>query len=707
LARRSNFSLPRFVFLPLIALLSSCLLACAGPVRSVVPPPDQFVMQPWSLITSGVYQAVAVGDLNGDQHPDIAAGSSVPGGVALWYGDGRGGWSPPVFLPTKGDVRSLAVADFDMDGRPDLAVSIKGEFTGIQIWLNLGKGKWEKGQPPVDSGEFNGIRAADVNGDGNPDLIAAASEADGPGGIKVWLGDGKGGWLAEVGPNTQGEYSDVVVADFNEDGHLDVAASGRGLHGALRVWLGDGAGGWSELEPLEEGSFYGLSTGDLNRDRHLDLFAGTYRNGIRIYLGDGRGGFVGLKPPVERGTFWKVVCGDVDGEGVQEIVASRLDGNGIQVWKGVEGGFSVVPAFYESPFTCYDLALADLNGDGRQDLVAGSNGGGVEIWTSQGRDVPKISITDTFLGTLPEQEVIPVSPPENKVFVEKDGQAHYRVGPGDVLEISLWNGLKVDKYTVPVRSDGKISFAYFEDLTVSGLTVPQVDDVITETLGKFVRHPQVDVMVKEFNSKAVTVLGEINIIGNRVSGPGSYTLKGRTTLLKALSMAGGPTEKANLRQVSVRRDSGEIFTLNLYKTITQGDSSQNLVLDDGDTVVVPSLAEGRRVFVLGEVNSPGIYPIRNKLSVVEAVSMAGGLKETAVLGSARIVRGDLRKPEVIACNLKGFLDRGDMSQNISLKDGDVLYIPRNTLGNISDFLREISPILEFIIDPARVYRAYD
>jgi polysaccharide export outer membrane protein len=291
--------------------------------------------------------------------------------------------------------------------------------------------------------------------------------------------------------------------------------------------------------------------------------------------------------------------------------------------------------------------------------------------------------------------------------VEKEGQAQYRVGPGDILEISLWTGLKVDRYLVAVRTDGKISFAYFEDLSVSGLTVPQLDAVITETLSKFVRHPQVDVMVKEYNSKSITVLGEINVLGNRISGPGTYTLKGRTTLLKALSIAGGPTEKANLRQVSVRRESGETYTLNLYKTISQGDMSQNLVLDDGDMLVVPSLAEGRRVFVLGEVTNPGIYPIRDRLSVVEAVSMAGGFKQTAVLGSARIVRGDLRKPEVLACNLKGILDRGDMSQNFSLRDGDVVYIPKNTLGSISDFLREISPILEFIIYPSRVYRAYE
>jgi len=86
------------------------------------------------LATAGVYQAVVAGDLNGDQHPDIAGGSSVPGTVAIWYGNGQGGWSSPFMLPTKGDVRSIALGDFDTDGRPDLALSMLGDNPGIQVW---------------------------------------------------------------------------------------------------------------------------------------------------------------------------------------------------------------------------------------------------------------------------------------------------------------------------------------------------------------------------------------------------------------------------------------------------------------------------------------------------------------------------------------------------------------------------------------------
>ena len=285
----------RIRFLLVILLFFLGQASCTSQKRVARQHPDSFQFKPWSLATSGLYQAVIVADLNGDQHPDIAGGSSVPGTVAVWYGNGRGGWSSPFFLELKGDVRSIAFADFDTDGRSDLAVSMLGDNPGIQVWFNRGRKGWEKGQSPAEPEKFHGIRADDINADGKPDLIAAAVGVDAPGGIRAWLGDGQGGWLTDVGPTARHEYNDVEVADFNEDGHLDICGSGVGPHGSVRIWLGDGKGGWSDLPPLEFGNFYALTAGDLNRDGHVDLFAGTYRNGIRIYLGDGRGAFTGSK----------------------------------------------------------------------------------------------------------------------------------------------------------------------------------------------------------------------------------------------------------------------------------------------------------------------------------------------------------------------------------------------------------------------------
>ena len=696
--------------------------ACSIQRRATARHPESYQIKPWSLATAGVYQAVVAGDLNGDQHPDIAGGSSVPGTVAIWYGNGQGGWSSPFMLPTKGDIRSIAIGDFDTDGRPDLAVSMLGDNPGIQVWLNRGKEGWKKGLSPAESEKFHGIRTNDINGDGNPDLISAAAGVDGPGGIRVWFGDGQGGWLADVGPTVRGEYNDVVVADFNEDGNLDICGSSIGPHGALRVWLGDGKGGWSDLPPLESGNFYAITVGDLNRDGHMDLFAGTYRQGIRIYLGDGRGGLFRVSSPINKKNFWKVITGDVDNDGVQELVASSLDSQGIWVWKWKNGGLSQAPDFYGSSGTYYDMALTDLDSDGRQDLTAASDGQGVRIWASQ---TQVRSLATVNLGAakmvFPDkgEEAFPIDPKENEVFVTIDGRPQYKIGPEDVLEISLWEGIEEKKYTVQVRPDGKISFAFFQDIYVSGLTISELDDLLTRKLARYIKKPQVAVRVKEYNSKYVSLLGAISttagvIVGQDTSrgsrsGPGNYYLTGKTNVLQVLARAGGPTEKANLREVTVRRKTGQATMVNLNKTITQGDLSQNVVVDSEDTVVVPVIAEDKqnRVFVFGEVNNPGVIPTRGDLTVVEALALAGGFKQRAVLGDARILRGDMTRPEVIACDIDRILNKGDMSQNVKLRNGDMLYVPKNAIGRVSDFLREIAPILGFITYPANVYRAYE
>jgi protein involved in polysaccharide export with SLBB domain len=712
--------------IPIQALLALVFLltiqpACTIQRRAMGRHPDSYQIKPWSLATSGIYQTVAVGDLNGDQHQDIVGGSSVPGTIAIWYGNGRGAWSFPNFLPVKGDIRSITLADFDTDGRPDLAFSIKGDNPGIQVWMNVGREGWEKGKSPADSGKFNGIRAEDINSDGHPDLIAAAAGADGIAGIRVWFGDGQGGWLAEVGPTARDEYIDVEVADVNEDGHLDICGSSIRPNGVIRVWLGDSEGGWSDLEPLELGNFYALTSGDLNQDGHIDLFAGTYRNGVRIFLGDGRGGFARLSPPVSKGSFWKVISGAVKDGGGQELLASSMDSQGIWVWRWKSGGLSCLSDFYGSSGTYYDMALSDLDADGRQELVAASDGLGVSIWANQAQTRSFAAVSFSGFGALTtdgRKEVFPVDPLENEVFVTIDGRPQYKIGPEDLLEISLWKGVEETKYLVPVRPDGMMTFTFLEDIKASGLTAQQVDDLLTTELSQFIRRPRVSVRVKEYNSKFVSLLGAIETISGVIigpdtprgsrSGPGSYALTGKTTVLQAIARAGGPTEEANLREITVRRKTGKAITVNLNKTITQGDLTENVVLDDEDTVVVPVLGDDKknRVFVFGEVNNPGVIPTRGELSVVEALASAGGFKQDAVLGDAKILRGDMTRPEVIACDINKIIWKGDMSQNIMLQNGDMLYVPKNTIGRISDWLRQIAPILNFIKYPGEVYNVY-
>jgi len=206
------------------------------------------------LSSPGNYRSIAFADLNNDGRLDVVGGSSSPGTVAIWYGNGRGGVSKPQFLPFRGDVRSLAVTDVDKDGLPDIICSVQKEATGIIVWLNRADQGWASGPGPTDTGNYEGVIAVDINRDGHPDIVAANTTSVVQGGIQVWLGDGKGTWRTESGPTVKGLYMDVASADFDGDGTLDLAGAGWGVSGALKIWFGDGTGGWSAPSVLNKAS---------------------------------------------------------------------------------------------------------------------------------------------------------------------------------------------------------------------------------------------------------------------------------------------------------------------------------------------------------------------------------------------------------------------------------------------------------------------
>lgn len=696
-----------FRFLGLFAALASiyaCGGTCPSPRESTAPKPEAVKERPsWSLITSGVYRTLAVSDLNGDGRPDVVGGSTTPGGVGIWLAKEPAHWSLPSFLPLKGNVLSVTVADFNQDGRPDVAFSSIKETQGVRMWLNQGEGKWTEGKSAMEGGTFNAVCSADLNKDGIPDLLAAAAGLEGLSGIKAWLADGKGGWSEEVGPTSTGQYYDVAVGDFNEDGCPDIVATGYGVNGAIRVWFGNCRGGWSDPLELEKGNFYRVTITDVNHDGHQDILAGTYRSGIRIYVGDGRGEFVAIDTPVKTGNFWKVVSKNSDG--VDEILASSLDDKGILALEWKDGQYK--PA--ESPYTLkgnyFDLLVSDLEGNGRKDLIASSDGEGIRVWPSKKTRVNPLGtfpMPSAETAALSQEALSKTIVAENQTFKTVNGVPLYRVGPGDVLEITVWKGTEQKTYPIVVGADGRISFSFVQNALVQGLTFMEITDLLKKDLSQYVREPMVEVRVKEFHSKNFMILGAINMNPNRLSGPGTYTINGRTTILGAISQAGGPTANANLAQVQLRRKDGSTFMVDLYKTIARGDLSQDMVIDNGDTILVPEQAMAEnKIFVLGEVKSPGVFPLHGEPSLIEAVALAGGYLDSAVLSDTVIVRGDLNKPQIITRDLSKLLKKGDMSQNVRLQAGDVIYLPRTALASINAFLREIVPILQAIVLPVQ------
>jgi len=170
---------------------------------------------------------------------------------------------------------------------------------------------------------------------------------------------------------------------------------------------------------------------------------------------------------------------------------------------------------------------------------------------------------------------------------EYETPPEFRLGPEDVLEIAVWKNQDLTK-TVAIRPDGLISMPIIGDVQAAGLSANELAQRIAERLRQFVQNPAVSVNVKELNSYAVFVVGE-------VSKPGKYQLKSYVTVLQAISMAGGFTEYAKKNKIQVVRNTSngdhkirEKHIPVRYEALVVGNSeSGNIFLLSGDTVVVP------------------------------------------------------------------------------------------------------------------------
>jgi polysaccharide biosynthesis/export protein len=167
----------------------------------------------------------------------------------------------------------------------------------------------------------------------------------------------------------------------------------------------------------------------------------------------------------------------------------------------------------------------------------------------------------------------------------------YRIGPEDTLAIAVWQNEDLTR-TVPVRPDGKISLPLVNDVQVAGLTPMEVRELLKERLAEYAPDAEISVIVAEVNSFKVSVMG-------KVQRPDRYLLKGPTTVLDVLALAGGFQDFANEEKVVVLRpepffvqgrQAGQTFRriyVNYKKVIAAGGETENFTLQPGDIVVVP------------------------------------------------------------------------------------------------------------------------
>ena len=158
-----------------------------------------------------------------------------------------------------------------------------------------------------------------------------------------------------------------------------------------------------------------------------------------------------------------------------------------------------------------------------------------------------------------------------------DTSKDYRIGPEDVLEVWVFDQ-KDPSRIVPVRPDGKISLPFVNDVVAAGRTAAELREIITQGLTNFVTRPEVSVMVREINSRKVSVQGDVRM-------PGLFKIEGDATVLEMLSKAQGFTDYANRKDIIILRDDGKQRLKFNWDRVVNGDDP-DVAVQPGDVIIV-------------------------------------------------------------------------------------------------------------------------
>ena len=238
----------------------------------------------------------------------------------------------------------------------------------------------------------------------------------------------------------------------------------------------------------------------------------------------------------------------------------------------------------------------------------------------------------------------------------------YVIGAQDVLSIAVFDQTDLGgKYAVEL--DGSFTFPLVGRVQAGGLTIRSFEVELKKRLADgFFKNPQVTVAIEQYRSQRVFVTGEVR-------SPGAYPLTGDMTLIEALAKAGSTTSTASEEVVVVRGTKGvdgpiaidaagdkEILRFNLKDLQSGAAAVRNIALRDGDTIYI---ARAELVYIFGEVKNPAAYPIKTDTTVLQALSLAGGVTPNGAINRTKIIRvveGDKRE---ISVKLTAIVQPGD------------------------------------------------
>jgi polysaccharide biosynthesis/export protein len=264
------------------------------------------------------------------------------------------------------------------------------------------------------------------------------------------------------------------------------------------------------------------------------------------------------------------------------------------------------------------------------------------------------------------------------VCAQQPEDDRYRIGPGDVLDIRIYNRPQLSRDAVRVEGSGMIRMPLIEtEIRAVCLTEGELAKGISTRYARYYKNLQVDVFIKEYHSRQVAIIGAVN-------EQSRFELQRRVRLLELLTYAKGPSSKAgqtinivhstNSSPCKQTDETDESTAFSSYKLsdVLQGDPKSNPYLETGDIVTLP---EADQVYVVGNVFMPLTIPLKEPITLTRAIAMAGGLRQDTRKDKIRVLRqepGTTIRKEIVV-DLSAIEKKS--SEDLALAPNDIIDVP--------------------------------
>lgn len=321
-------------------------------------------------VGSGV-RPMAAADFNGDGKLDLALGDNSAGAVVL-LGDGTGSFPTVKMYPAGMNPTGITVADLNADMKLDFVIA--NATANVSVFLGDGTGSFAAAKNFPAGSQPVSVAAADFNGDGKQDLVVANQMGNN---VSILTGDGAGNFSGPSNVAVGMTPQWVSVGDFNKDNKQDIAVANNSASNIVSILLGNGMGGFTS-KPIPSFASVGLAVADFSGDGNLDVAT----NNTQAFLGDGMGGF-GAANSWGGGVYW-VATGDLNGDGRLDLVGSQTTNN---VYVSFGDGTGKFPnlSMIAANAPQYAVAVGDFNNDKKADIAVTNSVGasGIRILLNQ------------------------------------------------------------------------------------------------------------------------------------------------------------------------------------------------------------------------------------------------------------------------------------------------------------------------------------